>query len=457
MFEALNREFRPMFELAWPLVLANLGWMSMGIVDTIMVGRVGPEAIGAVSLGGTLFITVGLFGGGLLLGLDTVVPQAFGAGRVGDCHRSLLNSFYVGLALSPVLMGIVWLLIPFLRSFGINPAVLGQAIPYLKAVAWSTLPLLLYFAFRGYLQGMNLVRPITFALLSANLVNIAGNWIFVYGHCGVTAMGAEGSGWATTISRVYMVVVLLGYVLYYDCSHRTGLAETPLRPNLARIRQLVVLGFPAAMQITAEMAVFAVATALVARLDPVSLAAHQIALNAASFTFMVPLGVGSAAAVRVGQALGRGDPKAASRAGWTALFLGSVFMSCSTLAFLLVPRYIVRIFSPDPAVMKMGVSLLAVAALFQLFDGFQVVATGALRGAGDTRTPMLSHLLTYWLLGLPLGYFLCFWWGWGAAGLWAGLCVALIFIGLLLVCVWQCRVRAFAGISSPSLEVMTKP
>lgn len=433
-----------MLKLAWPLVLANLGWMSMGIVDTMMVGRVSPEAIGAVSLGSILFITVAFFGSGLLLGLDTMVPQAFGAGNVEDCHRSLLSGVYVSLPLAAILMGLVWLCVPFLRSFGIHPAVLSQAIPYLKAVLWSTPPLLFYFAFRGYLQGMNLVKPVMFALVTANLVNAGGNWVLIYGHLGAPAMGAEGAGWATCMARIYMAAVLLGFLLYYDRRHQTGLLRTPLQPDLARIRRLVSAGFPAALQITLEIAVFAAVTALIARLNPVLLAAHQIAMNAVSVTYMVPLGIGSAAAVRVGQALGRGDLRAAGRSGWTALVLGAGFMSGAALAFLLVPGYIIRIYTPDAAVIRAGVSLLLVAGFFQLFDGVQAVATGALRGAGDTRTPMISHLLAYWLLGLPLGYFLCFGRGWGAAGLWIGLCIALILIGLVLLLVWHRKVQALA-------------
>jgi MATE family multidrug resistance protein len=212
--------------------------------------------------------------------------------------------------------------------------------------------------------------------------------------------------------------------------------------------RLLGLGLPAAMQLALEAGIFAVATALIARLDPVSLAAHQIALNTASLTFMVPLGISSAAAVRVGQALGRHDTHGASLSGWTALLLGAGFMFCSAAAFLLVPRYIVRIYTPNPAVLRMGITLLAVAAFFQLFDGLQVVATGALRGAGDTRTPMLCTLAAYWVLGLPLGYYLCFRWSWGAAGLWIGLCIALILIGIVLLFVWWRTVRHWSYLRS---------
>lgn len=447
----MRRELRPVVKLAWPLALANLGWMSMGVVDTMMVGRVSPEAVGAVSLGGILFITVGLFGGGMLLSLDALVPQAFGAGNLEDCHRSLVNSVYLSLPLTAVLVGLVWWGLTRLSAFGIHPAVLRLAIPYIKALLWSTLPLLLYFCFRGYLQGMSLARPVMFALLSANLVNLAGNWIFVYGHLGAPAMGAVGSGWSTSIARAYLASVLGGYILYYNRRSGAGLFRISLGPDFDRILRMLALGFPVAMQLTLELAVFAIATALIARLDPASLAAHQIAINTVSFTYMVPLGVGSAAAVRVGQALGRGDARAASRSGWAALLLGGGFMAGAGLALLLAPEYIVRIFTPYPLVMKTGVSLLVIGAFFQLFDGLQVVATGALRGAGDTRTPMIAHFVAYWLLGLPLGYFLCFRWGWGAAGLWVGFCVALILIGLVLLAAWKKKVSG-AGFQVPDVR-----
>ncbi len=434
-----------MLRLATPLVMAELGWMGMGIVDTMMVGRVSAQAIGAVSLGGVLFYAVAMFGSGLMLGLDTLVSQAYGARRLMDCHRSLVSAIYFSLPLAPLLMLLTWCWVPLLERFGINPSVLREAVPYLKAILWSTFPLLLYFALRRYLQAMNRVTPIMFALVTANLVNVAGNWILVYGHFGARAMGAEGSGWATCISRIYMVLVLIVYVFYDAAGRHTGLLDTPLALDFKRIGELVHLGLPAATQISLEVGVFAAATALIGTLDPLSLAAHQIALNVASFTYMVPLGISSAAAVRVGQALGRGDVHAAGRAGWTAMGLGAAFMTAAGVVLVTAPQYVARVFTTDRAVIRTAVSLLAVAAAFQLFDGLQAVATGALRGTGDTRTPMLCHLLLYWLLGLPLGYVLCFVLGWGAVGLWIGLCVALILIGSVLLAVWTRKVHAMAA------------
>ena len=431
-----------------PLVLAEIGWMSMAIVDTMMVGRLPDSAvaIGAVSLGSILFHTLSFFGGGLLIGLDTLVSQAFGAGRREDCHRSLLNSIYLSFVMTPPLLGLIWLAGPILAPFRVDPKVLGFAISYTRALAWGLLPLLLYFALRRCLQAMNLVKPVAFALVTANLVNALGNWVLIYGKWGAPALGLVGSGWSTSIARVYMAAVLVGYLLWYDRKHRTDLLRTPIEPDLRRIRRLIALGLPAGLQITLEIGVFTVATALIGRLGAVPLASHQIAMNTIAFTYMIPLGISSAAAVRVGQALGRNDPNGAADAGGTAIVFGAAFMSLAAIALVVFPRWIARIFTPDEAVIRTAINLLAAGAAFQLFDGIQTVATGALRGAGDTRTPMVCHLAAYWFIGLPLGAWLCFWRGWGAIGLWVGLSLALILIGCVLLMVWQRKVRRLQSV-----------
>ncbi len=340
-----------MLQLALPLVLAELGWMTMGIVDTMMVGRQAnsADAIGAVSLGSILYYAVAIFGAGLMLGLDTLVSHAYGAGDLEDTHRSLVNGVYLSIGLTPVLMGLIRFGEPALRVLNIPNEVLSQAIPYLRAINWSTFPLLLFFVFRRYLQGINLAKPVMFSIVSANLVNLVGNWALIYGHLGFRAMGTVGSGWATCAGRIYMASVLMAYCLYYDLRYKTGLLDASRLPHLPRVWQLVNLGFPAAMQLGLEVCVFAVATVVIARLGAIPLASHQIALNTASFTYMVPLGISSAAAVRVGQALGRNDAHGARRAGWTALALGSAFMTCTTIIFWAVPGIIVRIYTPDPA------------------------------------------------------------------------------------------------------------
>ena len=457
LLQDFRLEARSVFTLAWPLVLAEIGWMAMALVDTIMVGRLpnSAEAIGGVALGGVIFYTAAIFGGSLLFSLDTKVSQSFGAGDLKDANHSLLNALYIVAPLAPALMTIVWLIGRMFPEMGVNPGVLSQALPFLRAMNWSTLPLLLYFAFRRYLQAVDLVRPVTFALISANLVNLLGDWALIYGHLGAPALGVAGSGLSTCVSRVYMAAVLFTAVLWLHRKKNLPLFQPPYAPDIRRIVELLRIGLPAGVQIFFEIGVFATVTALIARLDAASVAAHQIALNCASFTYMVPLGISSAAAVRVGQALGRGDARGAGRAGWTAIAMGAAFMSLAAVVLVLAPRLIVRIFTPDPTVMTIGVKLLLVAAAFQLFDGLQTVATGALRGTGETRIPMFSTFVAYWVIGLPLGYYLGFNRGLGAFGLWSGLALALLLIGASLVFAWRHKVRTMVE-DAPAIAVSSK-
>ena len=308
-----------MLRLAAPLALTELGWLAMSFTDTVMVGRLpdSATAIGAVSLGSTLFYTIGIFGSGIMLGMDTLVAQAYGAGRVEECHRTMWNALYLACIFSPILMASVLVFLPLFSHLGLAPALVSATIPFLKALVWSTLPLALYFALRRYLQAMHIVKPVVFALISANLVNLAGNWALVYGHLGARAFGVAGSGWSTCISRAYMVVVLAVAAAYYDRKRSSGLWSASRRFELDRIRLLLRLGLPAAAQLLLEVGAFAMATFLIGKLGAVQLAGHQIALNVASFTYMVPLGICSAAAVRVGHAMGARDAHAAARPdGW---------------------------------------------------------------------------------------------------------------------------------------------
>ena len=433
-----------MLALAGPVVLAEVGWVMMGIVDTIIVGPLGPAAIGSVGIGSILFLALAIFGMGLLLGLDTLVSHAYGAGRLDECHRWLLHGILLSLIGAPVLTAVALVGILLLPSWGFPPEVLSLTVPYLHVITWSLLPLLLYASFRRYLQALGIVAPITFALVTANLINAVAAWALVYGHLGLPAMGTTGSAVATLISRIYLAAVLLAAVVWYDRQHHISLFTITWRPKKRSLVRLLRLGLPAATQVTLELGVFAAASALAGRLDPVSLASHQIALNLASLTFMVPLGVASAGAVRVGHAVGRRDAQAASRSGWVALILGASFMSTAALIFIAVPRPLIGIFTSNEAVLVMGRRLLLVAAMFQLFDGLQGVSTGVLRGLGDTRTPMLSNLAGHWLFGLPVGYALCFWWGWGVVGLWIGLSLGLVAIGVFLVLTWRHRIRELA-------------
>jgi MATE family multidrug resistance protein len=432
-----RREFGPMLRMAAPLALAELGWMAMGTVDTIMAGPLGAAAIGAGSLGAMLFYPIVISGSGVLLGMDTLVAQSFGANDPRDCRRTLVDGLWLATALSAPLAAALAALMPVLHAVGINPRVMALFTGYVEALLWGILPLLWFTAFRRYLQAVNIVRPVTFALVSANIVNVIGNYALMYGHWGFPALGLKGSGYSTSISRFYMAGVLLAAAAWRE---RQAILRISWGWNGERIRRLAGLGIPAAMQMAVEGAVFGLVTVFAARLDEASLAAHGIAVNVISTTYMVPLGISSAAAVRVGQAVGRKDKRGAAAAGWSAVLLSTLFMGAAGVALWVVPRWIVEIYTRDPAVIRIGATLLRIAAFFELFDGFQTVTTGALRGLGDTRTPMLAHFGGYWLVGLPLAYALCFSLRWGASGLWAGLLAALILIGTVLLGVWRRRI-----------------
>jgi MATE family multidrug resistance protein len=300
--------------------------------------------------------------------------------------------------------------------------------------------------FRRYLQAMNVVRPIMVAVVITNIVNAFGNWVFIYGHLGVPAMGVTGSAYATLCARLALAAFLWFVVVAGERRRPSGLHDARVRWDVARMWQLVRLGAPAALQVTLEVGVFAVAAVLAARISPTALAANQIVLNIASFFFMVPFGLSSAAAVRVGQAVGRRDPVGVRRAGWVALGLSAIAASVFIALFLLVPEPLLRLFTADPTVLGVGAAILFVCAVFQPFDGFQAVATGALRGLGDTRSPMLFNLAGHWFVGLPIAYVLCFGRGWGVIGLWAGLSLSLILIGVALVAVWHRRSGSFQTI-----------
>jgi MATE family multidrug resistance protein len=440
---ALRRELPSLLRLAVPVVLAELGWMSMGLVDTIMVGPLGPAAIGAAGIGSSMHMSFAIFGMGLLLGLDTLVSQAYGAKDLRDCHRWLLHGLALGLTLSIPLLLLCLVLLLAIPWLGFHPQVMPLLQGYFAVIVWSTLPLLVYAALRRYLQGMHAVAPVTFALVSANLVNAVANWALIYGHLGFPAMGVPGAAWATVASRVYMVAVLAVAVVVYDRRRQSGLWAASRRISAGRLRRLVQLGLPAASQITLEVGAFAVATALAGRLDPVSSASHQIALNIASFSFMVPLGVASSGAVRVGFRVGERDPRGAAAAGWAAILLGTGFMAVMGLLFLVAPQALVGLFTQDRAVLALGGSLLFIAAVFQLFDGLQAVTTGALRGLGETRMPMMVNLIAHWAVGLPVSYTLCFVLGYGVSGLWWGLSIGLIACGIVLTEVWRRRIAAY--------------
>jgi multidrug resistance protein, MATE family len=252
------QELRPLIRLSIPVVLAEIGWMSMGIVDTLMVGPLGPAAIGATGMSSAVFTAIAIFGMGLMLGLDALVSQAFGARRVDECVRWLHQGIALAVVTAPVVMALTWVAFATVDWWGLHPDIRVLVARYLRVISVSAFPLLLYAALRRYLQGRHVVRPVMVALISANLVNAAANWVLIYGRLGMPALGVEGSAWATTIARIYMALFLL-VAVYRVNSRDARHIRIPFTVDVARIRSLVSLGFPAASPITLEVGVFAAA------------------------------------------------------------------------------------------------------------------------------------------------------------------------------------------------------
>lgn len=423
--------------------------MAMGTVDVLMLGRLGRDALAGAGAGEAIFHWPALIGIGILLGIDTLVSQAFGAGDLKDCDHTLRQGVWLALFLTPPLIGLSFLLFPLLDWLNVGAETQEGARAYLGASAWGLLPLLLYSALRRYLQSSSVVKPITFTLISANLINVFFNWILIYGHLGAPAMGIKGSAWATNFARLYMAVFLAGYIWWKHKPDGVRPLTGPWRIDFARMKRLCELGFPAAGQIATEVGVFGAATLIAASLGTLAIAAHQVALNTAALTFMVPLGISSAAAVRVGQNIGANHPEAARRSGFSAFVLGCAFMSIAALSFLLLPRLILRAYIHDASVIDAGVPLLYLAAFFQLFDGAQVIMTGALRGLGNTSLAMYANIVCHWSIGLPLGWVLCFYAGLGIYGIWIGLTTGLILVGSVLFYAWSRLSRNLLTMNAP--------
>ena len=455
----IRRELPLLLKLALPLILGELGWVAMSLVDTIMVGRLPHSAIAmsAGALAQVLFNTLVFGVGGILLGLDTLISQAFGAKQLQQANRWLLHGLVMAVLLSAVLMGLFAAGPALLMHMPVDRTVLAQAVPAMWGLNYGTLPLLLYFTLRRYLQAAHHGRPIAFALVSANVVNVAGDWLLMFGHrwqigahtIAIPAFGVVGSAWSTSFARLYLMAVLLFAVLWADEKNSYGLRTVSRRIELQHLRKLFFLGAPAGASLFIEIAIFALVTSLIATLGPLSLAGHEVALQCASTTFMVPLAISSATAVRVGHAIGRIRTGAATyaqaaAAGWSGIAAGAGFMLAASVMFLTIPAQVARIFTPDPGVIAAAVPLLAIAAGFQFFDGIQITASGALRGAGNTTASLYTQIVCYWLIGMPLGALLAFRAHLGAVGLWGGLLIALTAAALMLLVVWWRTTKSLA-------------
>jgi MATE family, multidrug efflux pump len=432
-------ELAALSRLALPVVVVQVGLMAMGVVDSIMVGHVSARALASVAIGNLYFFGLAVFGMGLLMALDPVVAQAVGAGDQPAIARALQRGLILALALSIPTCLLLLTARRFLTWIGEPAGVIPDAALFARIMIPGVLPFFVFVVFRQTLQALGRMRPIVLAIVFSNVLNAALDWVLIFGHLGAPAMGVPGSAWATTTSRWVMATMLLA-LSWRELGHRLH----PVRPEILEWRPLarmLVLGVPIGLQYALEWGVFGTVLLLMGRLGTVPVAAHQIAINVASLTFMVPLGVSAAATVLVGHAVGRGDPTGARRSAGAALATGVAFMTLTALGFLLLPTAIARVYSEDVAVIALAATLLPIAGAFQIFDGIQVVSIGILRGLADTRAPFLIAVLGFWLVGFPVSLVLGFRTPLGPAGLWWGLVVGLVVVAILLLLRTRARFR----------------
>ncbi len=423
--------------LALPVATVQVGFILMGAVDTVMVGHVSPRDLAAVALGNLYYFLTTSFGLGTLFALDPLVSQAFGAGDRSGIARALQRGFIIAIGLAVVSS---FLLMPGrpLLTFLRQPAeVIPIAADYALVSIPGVLPFFCFVVLRQSLQSMGRVAPIVVVIVLANFANVFFNWILIFGNLGAPALGAIGSGWATMFSRWFMFLALVGTSWPLIRSY-----VRPIRADAFDFRALMAmsrLGIPIGIQFFLEFGVFGMIGILMGSLGTIPMASHQVAINLASITFMMAVGVTQATTVLVGQAVGAGDAERARRSAGAGLVVAATVMTFTGIMFLAIPGLLARIYTPDLEVLGLAATLIPVAGIFQVFDGLQAVGSGVLRGVGDTLAPMLVNLVGFWMIGLPVSLYLAFPGGLGPLGLWWGMAAGLGAVAIFLL--MRVRVR----------------
>ncbi len=432
-------EARALWTLAWPIVIAQVGVMFMGVVDTVFAGPLGAESMAGLAIGNIGFFGIFVIGAGTLRALDSWVSRAWGAGRLDDCARGLAQSHWLVALMTPPL-ALLCLAVPWaLTAIGYEPGIVEASRAYIVPLVWGLPAALLFAGYRSFLASVNITVPIMAAAVLANALNLGLDWALIDGKLGAPALGVVGISWSTSACKGLMFVMLAGSVWLHPALR--ALPSVLRRPEPALIRRLIAVGLPVGFTIFAEVGAFGGVGVLMGLKGAVPLAAHQVALNMTALLFMVPLGLSTGAAVRCGQALGAGDPEAVHRAGTAALWNGVAYavLSASMLMAFAVP--IARLYRVTDDVMQQAVVFLGVAALFQLVDCLQVLANGVLRGLGDTRLPLAFTVLGYGVLGIPLGWLGAFKLTDDPIWLWYGLTIGLTVVAFLAILRFRWQVR----------------
>ena len=441
-------ESRAMLALSWPIILTNLAQMALNTTDVVMMGRLGPEALAAGALGFNLYFPVCIFGIGVISAVAPMVAREVGArsSSVRDVRRTVRQGFWAALAISVPVWIILWFAEPILLTIGQEPALAAGAERYVRALQWAFLPFLLFLVLRSFLTALE--RPVwAFLVVGAAVpLNVLADWCLIFGNLGFPRLELAGAGLATTLVSAMMFTGLALPVIGDRKFRRYHIFGRFWRPDWPRFRELWRLGLPIALTLVFEVSIFNAAVFLMGLVGPAALAAHAIAIQIASLTFMVPLGFSQAVTVRVGRAFGAGDRDGIRRAGWTAYAMGVGFMAACACVMVLVPRLLIGAFldlslPQNMPVVTLAVTFLMFAALFQIVDGAQAVGAGMLRGLHDTRMPMLFAAVGYWGIGLPLGIVLAFPLGLAGAGIWIGLAAGLAVVAVLMTGRWIMRER----------------
>lgn len=437
-----------MLALGWPLVLTNLAQIALTTTDVIVVGRLGPTALAAATLGVNLYLAVLLFGIGLLTATSPMMASAIGRKlhMVREVRRTFRQGLWSALIIAVPSWIVLWQAEAILIAFRLDPALAAEAAAFMHHLQWGLLPSLGYIVLRSFVAALE--RPV-WALLVTGMgffFNIAANYVLVFGHFGFPAMGLLGAGTATALSNLFLFFGMVVVVMCAARFRRYRLFGYWWRADWSQLRTLWRIGLPIGATVMFEITVFNAAVFLMGQFGTDAIAAHAIAIQIASTTFMVPMGVGQAATVRVGLAYGARDADGITRAGWTAFALAIAFMAAMSALMLTAPRLLIAAFVNlnDPAnaaVISLAVSFLMWAAIFQIADGAQVVGAGMLRGLQDTRVPMIYAAIGYWGIGMSLSLLFAFRLGFGGAGIWVGLASGLAVVACAMIGRWMRRAR----------------
>lgn len=445
---AVKRETGKTLQLALPLILGNLAWAAIHVTDLILIGRLGANALAAGALGVNLYNAFLIFGMGLMTAAAPLIASERGRRlhSVRDIRRTVRQSMWAALTICIPIWAVLWQGEHILIAMGQDPALAADAGTFLRPLQWALLPFLLHLTLRNYISALE--RPLWGLLVVTSTVafNAFAAWVLIFGKLGLPAMGLRGAGIASALSGFFMFFGMVAVVSLDRQFRRYQLFGRFWVPDWPRYRAVWRIGLPIAITMAFEATVFNAAVFLMGLIDKPSLAAHAIAIQIAAFTFMVPLGIAQAGTVRVGIGHGRRDPDLIRRAGWIAMIMGVGFMALTALLMITVPRLLISIFididAPANAqVVALAVSFLAIAALFQLVDGAQVVGAGILRGLHDTRMPMIFAGIGYWVIGIGVGTVLAFPLGFKGVGIWLGLATGLAVVSVLMVARWMRRER----------------